>query len=250
MARATVLHGRDRTVSVEASARLHPNIWREANEASSSWTIGVLVVDAHRLAAEAMATVLRSAPNVELVGVIGDANLAVSRAKQARPDVVLIHDPIADQPVAPAIAAIHAAAPRSRVLVVADWVDEERVTSWMRAGAVGCVVEYYSMARLIRTIELAHAGETLFPGSPTAAVLGGRFGTQKHGDIGGRPTARELEVLEALADGLTVEEIAERLTVSHHTVRVHIKRVMSKLEARSRLDAVVRAVRAGLIQLT
>jgi DNA-binding NarL/FixJ family response regulator len=215
------------------------------------WNTRVLIVDAHRLAAEAIAAVLQTASGMEVIGIVSDPSLAVTHAVELSPDVIMVHEPVADEPAAAVIRSLRAAVPSARVLVVSARVDAIRLDSWIHAGASGCVVEDTSTAALIRSVELAHAGEETFPRrvAVESKTSGRRPVGQASASENKRPTVRELEVLQTLATVWSIEEAAERLVVSPHTVRMHMKRVMSKLGARSRLEAVIRALQAGLISL-
>ncbi len=212
-------------------------------------TITILVVDGHRLAAEAIVGVLDVASGLEVVGVVGDADAAVARARRLGAAVALVHDPLNDEPVASLITRLRAAAPDTRVLVLASRAEDARIADWVRAGAAGCVTEASTSMDLVRAIELVHAGEVLFPPSALLGLL--RADQARHAPRDERPAVspREVEVLEGLTAGLSIAEIAARLGISPHTARHYLKSASTALGARSRTEAVILALRAGIIAL-
>jgi two-component system response regulator DesR len=209
--------------------------------------VRVLLADGHRLLAGALAAALPADPALEVVGVRPD--LAAGPIRRAGPDVLVLGYPLL-RAEGRRLAELRAEAPELKALVLTAGLDDETVAACVRAGAAGCVARHQSPADLGRAIRRAHAGEVLFPPEVLVRLLRPAPPRAPGPDPPPRPlSARERQVLSAAADGLSVDEAAERLVLSPHTVRSHLKGAMGKLGARSRLEAVLRAAGAGLIEL-
>jgi DNA-binding NarL/FixJ family response regulator len=132
-----------------------------------------------------------------------------------------------------------------RVIVLTEAVDREALVAYVRAGAVGCLAVDRAVPELVRAIKQVYAGEVLFdPGTLVDLLTGAAQ----------RPLVqtlapRELEVLRVLATGLSTEEAASQLRITVHTLRTHLKKAMTKLGARSKLEAIILALREGLVEL-
>ena len=221
--------------------------------------IRLLVAGRRRLITEALAEVLGARPVIQPVdgpvilgaNPVGDHPQFRARLERDQPDVLLICYPALAEDLGPGgAAALRARCPRVRVIVVAHACDEPTVAACVQFGAVGCVGEDSSIEELISALEQVHAGGVLvhprllleLVRAPAARVRGS---AQLQGGL----TPRERDVLRALARGRSTGEVAGEMSVSAHTVRAHVKHIMAKLGARSKLEAVVSAIRAGLIDL-
>ncbi len=141
--------------------------------------------------------------------------------------------------------------PATPVLMLADRLEPARLADWADAGAAGCVTEIESAEELAGSIVRARAGEVLFPSTALYRLLTGPARTASAptgSEVGGQLRPHEIEVLRAVAEGLSMEEAATRLGVSPDSARTHLKRAMAAMGVSSRLEAVLRAMRAGLIR--
>jgi DNA-binding NarL/FixJ family response regulator len=209
--------------------------------------IKVLLADSHQLLGQALATALQADADLVLVGV--RPYLATADLLRARPDVLVVGYA---QMVAHRahLAELRAQLPNLKIIVLAADSHGETVVTCIQAGAVGCVTKGQSPAELARAIKRAHAGEVLFRPETLVGLLWPVRGRRP--ERAPAPTAlaaRELEVLRALAEGLKTGEVAERLVISPHTVRTHLKQAMRKLRVGSRMEAVMVAAQEGLIEL-
>lgn len=208
----------------------------------------MLLADDHELFADGLALLVASMPGFEVVGVARDGLEAVALGRSLEPDVVLMDARM------PGISGVEAAArlltsrPRTAVVMLTMFEDDESVFHALRAGALGYVVKGASLAELRRAIEAAAAGEALL-GQTVAARMGHYF-SMPHGRAVRLPfsdlTEREREVLELLAGGLSNVEIARRLHVSAKTARNHVSNVLGKLGVRTRVEAALKAKESGL----
>jgi DNA-binding NarL/FixJ family response regulator len=207
----------------------------------------VLLADDQALFREALATLLGTRPEVEVVGQAGNGAVAVDLAATLHPDVVLmdLHMPVLDGPAA--TRRLRAEHPEVQVLALTTFDDDEDVFAALRAGAVGYLLKDVASDRLVEAIEAAARGESVLQPSVAAKVLA-RLARLPDGDPAPRPqplldplTDRELQVVRLLADGRSNREIAARLHLAEGTVKNHVTNVLGKLGARDRTQAALRA---------
>lgn len=208
-------------------------------------TIRVLLVIGQQWIADALATVLRADPDLALLEVEDDPLQAAAQAHRMRPDVVLLDCLARGTSTAAITAMLGTGLPRFKIIALTACAEDTAVARYARAGAVACVTGSWSSTELIDAIKRVHAGEVLFSPRTLVCLL-----TQpSRGGTGEELTPREQAVLQALADGLTVAEIADQMAISPATVQTHLKNVMPKLGARTRLEAVMIGLRTGAIEL-
>ncbi|MFD6176839.1 MULTISPECIES: response regulator [unclassified Isoptericola] len=220
--------------------------------------IRVLVVDDHAVIRIGYATILGAQPGIEVVGEAADGRTAVDLAARLHPDVVVmdVRMPVLDGIAAtrllagPGVGGPGVAHP-PRVLVVTTFNLDRQVYEALRAGASGFLLKDAGPAQLVDAVRTVAAGEALLSPAVTQALLG-RFAERVLPAATDDPgvaalTPREREVLVAIADGLSNAEIAERLVISHETVKTYVSRILLKLGLRDRVQAVVHAYRSGLV---
>lgn len=210
--------------------------------------IKVLIVDDHQTVAESLQHVLRGEDGIEPVGTASSVVDAVRAAAELVPDLVLMDQRLPDGKGVRAAEVIRLQRPETKVLLLTGFVDDADVVAAIEAGCSGYLTKDAPMSEVIAAIRAANAGETIIPPATLTRVLPRLTKTQR--GRGWDLSPREIEVLRAMAEGLTTEEIADRLSLSVHTVRNHIQRCLSKLDAHSKLEAVTAAVREGIIELT
>ena len=215
--------------------------------------IKVLVIGEWPLLTEALGSLLKAEPELA-VSTLADPLLSADHIRRTGPDVVLVDSVmLARRIVAERGAAVRAESPRLRLLIVTEGEAEEALWACVQAGAAGIVNKRSCSAELASAVKRVHAGELLFAPEVLVSLLR-HPPDQRPCPQPERPTealtARELEVLQACATGLSTAEIAERLCISAHTVRAHLKKAMAKLGVNSKLAAVMAALKGGLIELT
>ena len=213
--------------------------------------IRVLLADDQRLVRSGFRMILRSDPELEVVGEAADGVEAVALARTLRPDVVLMDVRMPRVDGIEATRQIGTMTEPPRVLVLTTFDLDEYVFAALRAGASGFLLKDAPEAQLLAAIRVVADGGSLFAPSVTRRLIE-RFASL--GESGTPPasleslTAREVEVLRLLARGRSNAEIAAELVVSEHTVKTHVAHVLAKLDLRDRIQAVILAYECGLLR--
>jgi DNA-binding NarL/FixJ family response regulator len=213
----------------------------------------VLVCDDQALIRTGYVTIFDAQDDFEVVGEVGDGAAAVTAARDLRPDVVVmdIRMPVLDGIEATRQLAGPDVADPIRVLVVTTFNLDEYVYEALRAGASGFLLKDSPPAELVGAVRTIAAGEALVAPSVTRRLIG-HFGERlRPVDAGpARPDVlapREAEVLTLIAQGMSNAEIAAALVLSHETVKTYVSRILTKLDLRDRVQAVVYAYRNGIV---
>jgi DNA-binding NarL/FixJ family response regulator len=215
-----------------------------AHSDAASWPIRILIVDDHKMFAEGIARQLGAETDLQIVGCAFSAREGIRKAESTRPHVAIVDCTLSDSDGCGAIELL-AVNPSIRVLMLTGPQDERLVVSAIDAGCSGFLTKHADTAELIAAIRQLAAGESYIP-SHLLSLLLPRLGTN-HRDLGKDLSSREREVLELLATGAPTTKIADQLFVSVTTVRNHVQRILVKLSAHSKLEAVAIAVREGVI---
>ena len=205
----------------------------------------MLVVDDHQMVAEGLAAVIRSSPDVESVTCVHSGAEACSRIAAIAPDVVVVDLRLPDVGGVKLVHQLRQACPSARSVLISASFTPESLDDAVEAGITALASKLASGEELVQVVRAAAAG-TAYVSSDVMPLLA-RLRDLHRG--GASRSVREREVIQALADGSNVATIAERLHLSQHTVRNHIRRSMQKLGVRRQLDAVVAAAQAGMIEL-
>lgn len=216
--------------------------------------IRVLLVDDQTLLRTGFRLVLEGIEDIEVVGEAGDGVAAESMARAMRPDVVLMDVRMPGRDGIEATAAITAALPEVKVLILTTFDLDEYAFAGLRAGASGFMLKDTRPAELIEAIRVVASGEAVVSPRITRRMLelfGDRLPTSAQAGAAAAElaslTPRELEVLEHMGHGLSNSEIAATLVVSEATVKTHVGNVLAKTGSRDRVQAVVLAHATGLV---
>ncbi len=214
--------------------------------------IRVLVCDDQVLIRTGLVTIIDAQPDLEVVGECGDGKAAVELAEQLGPDVVVmdVRMPVLDGIEATQRLAGAGVARPVKVLVVTTFNLDEYVYEALRAGASGFLLKDAPPAQLLHGIRTVATGAALLDPEVTRQLVG-RYAARirpSHTDaVDPRLTPRELEVLRLIANGMSNGEIAASLFISQETVKTFVSRILTKLDLRDRVQAVVYAYRQGLV---
>jgi len=212
--------------------------------------IRILIVDDHAVVRKGLILVLRLEPDFEIVGEAENGTQAVELARQLQPDLVLLDFVMPEMNGDKTARALRSVVPEIKILMLTGIELDDRVLDMVAAGLDGYVIKDIEPDELAQAIRTVARGEAYL--HPTLARLVLERASIRHSLSSPRLvqlTPREQEVLRWMATANTYRQIAERLFVSEETIRSHAKRILSKLEQPNRAQAVLAAVRAGLIDL-
>ncbi len=211
--------------------------------------IRVLAADDHAVVREGLRALIDTEEGMVLVGEATDGVEAVRKARALEPDVVLLDLVMPRKSGLEAIGEIKQALPSTRILVLTSFAEDEKVFPAIKAGAHGYLLKDTSPSQLLRAIRDVHRGEpSMHPTIARKLMLE----LQRSSELPPTEdplTAREAEVLSLVAQGLTNQEIADKLFVSERTVRTHVSNILSKLHLANRTQAALYALRKGLASL-
>ncbi|MQS08229.1 response regulator [Streptomyces alkaliphilus] len=207
--------------------------------------IRVLVVDDHRVVRRGLRTFLEIQEDIEVVGEAADGAEAVERARELRPDVVLLDLRMPGTDGLEALRSLGAGSD-TRVLVITSFTERRSVVPALRAGAGGYLHKDIDPDALAAAIRSVHAGHVLLEPEIARALLSND--TDGRSGRSGTLTEREREVLALIARGRANREIARALVLSEKTVKTHVSNILMKLELADRTQAALWAVRNGLAE--
>ena len=208
-------------------------------------SVRLLVADDHPVVRDGLRAMLATQPDMELVGEAATGTEAVAHALALRPDVVLMDLQLPDLDGPAAIAALREQAPEVRVLVLTTYGTDADITRAVDAGATGYLLKDAPREQLFAAIRAAARGESVLSPSVATRVLG-RMRAPAEEAL----SPRELEILQAVARGLSNKQIGRRLYVSEATVKTHLLRIFAKLGVDDRTAAVTVALERGIIRLS
>ncbi|MGZ4701818.1 MAG: response regulator [Ilumatobacteraceae bacterium] len=205
--------------------------------------LSVILVDDHTMLRQGIRRALES-EGIKVVAEASDGATAIKLALEHKPDVVLMDVSMPGMDGVEAARRLVEADGRQRVVMLTMHIDRDIIDRAIRAGAVGYLTKDSSISEVILAIQLAANGDR--PMSPRLAAA--MLDEARRDDA--LISAREEEVLQLVADGFGTNEIAERLYISGKTVKNHLASIYEKLNARDRTQAVLMAVKMGIVKLT
>ncbi|MFL7792258.1 MAG: response regulator [Anaerolineae bacterium] len=215
--------------------------------------IRVLVADDQQLVREGLHVLLGLTPDIRVVGEAADGAAAVEQAQHIKPDVVLMDVRMPKLDGVAATRKVRETCPNVQVIILTTFDDDEYVFEGLRAGAVGYLLKDVPSEQLAEAIRAAARGEAFIHPSVTRKVVAEftRLTEREHirheQPLVEPLSPREIQVLALLAEGLSNQEIAERLTIARGTAKNHVGNILSKLDARDRTQAVLHAQELGLL---
>ena len=214
--------------------------------------VRVLLVDDDDLMRAGLTAVLSSDETIDVVGEAPDGRAAVERAIELRPDVVLMDERMPGLDGIAATRELLTVSPDAKVVVLTTFEQDDYIFGALSAGASGFLLKRTRPEELIAAIHTVAAGDSLLSPSVTRTVIQ-RVAGQPAPDAGAEArldelTARERDVLELIARGLSNGEIAATLVIEESTVKTHVRHILRKLRLRDRVQAVIFGYESGLIR--
>ncbi|WP_343631019.1 response regulator transcription factor [Roseateles sp.] len=200
-----------------------------------------MAVDDHALMRSGIATVVDAEPDMRLVAEAGNGLDALTRFRQHLPDVTLMDLRMRDMDGIEAMAAIRREFPEARIVILTTFPGDFQAMRAMKAGASGYLLKGLLRTDLVDTIRGVHAGRLMVPAEIEAAIA-----QHAHSRT---LSLRETQVLRLVALGQANREVAESLSLTEETVKVHIRTILGKLSAKDRTHAVTIALKRGIIEL-
>lgn len=202
--------------------------------------IRILLADDHIVLRMGLATATSGEPDMEVVADADNGLDAIKAYRAHRPDVVVLDLRMPGMSGLETIRLLRAEFGDARVLVFSNYASGDEVFQALTAGAAGFVVKEMALDRLLEAIRKVHHGEPYIPAE---------IATRLHGRVLSQLSARETEVLRLVARGLSNKEIGAELQVVEGTVKIHVTNILAKLGVSDRTQAILVAVKRGIIQL-
>ena len=213
--------------------------------------VRILVVDDQELFRRGLAMLLDHEEGIEVVGQAGDGASGVELAAASVPDVVLLDVRMPKMSGIEACVALKESVPMTKIVMLTVSDEEADLYEAVKNGAAGYLLKDSSIEEVAQGIRVVAEGQSLI--SPSMAVkLIDEFKTissEQDAGPGFKLTERELEVLRLVARGLSNRDVGQRLTISENTVKNHVRNILEKLQLHSRMEAVMYAVRAKIVEL-
>ena len=209
-------------------------------------SIRLLIVDDHAVVRKGLAMVLRLEPDLEVVGEAENGRVGLKTAKKLEPDIVLVDLIMPEMDGQEMALALRKSNPKIKVVMLTGTEVDDRVFDLVAAGIEGYVLKNIEPAELVRAIHAVVHGEAYLHPDVMKKVLA-RMQTQPAPPVSLTP--REFEVLVWMASPNTYRQIAMQLSVSEETIRSHAKNILEKMKQPNRAQAVLAAMRLGLIEI-
>lgn len=203
--------------------------------------IRILIVDDHPVVRAGLSSMLATQPGIDVVGSASSGEEALEMVRRDMPDLLLLDLRMPGMSGIDTLLALKAMKAPARVIILTSFEMDENIYRAVQAGALGYLLKDTSQSQMLEAITTVHSGKRYIP-SQIAARLAERM-------MRSNLTARELEILEMLAKGLTNKQIGTALSISDNTVRNHVNSIMEKMEVSDRTEAVAVAIQQGILQI-
>lgn len=209
--------------------------------------IKVLLVDDHEMVRIGVSAFLSIQPDIEIVGEASNGQEGVELALQLRPDIILMDLVMNGMDGIQATTEIIKKWPEAKIIIVTSFIDDEKVYPALEAGATSYMLKTSKASDIADAVRSTYEGQSVLEPQVTGKMMMRmKQGNKRplHDDL----TNRELEILLLMAEGMTNQEIADKLYIALKTVKTHVSNILSKLEVQDRTQAVIYAFQHQLIQ--
>ncbi|MBN3907934.1 MAG: response regulator transcription factor [Nostoc sp. NMS1] len=208
---------------------------------SQSTTIRVLIVDDHAIVRKGLATIINRDPEMTVIAQAEDGQQAIALFREYQPDITLMDLRMPKMGGVEAIMAICAEFKQARIALLTTYDGDEDIYRGLQAGAQGYLLKDSKLGELLNAIRAIHNGQKYIPPEVGAKLLQRMTNPEL--------SERELEVLRLMAQGRGNQEIGTALSIGESTVKSHVNRILSKLGVSDRTQAVITAVKRGIVSL-
>jgi DNA-binding NarL/FixJ family response regulator len=210
--------------------------------------IRIVIVDDHEMLREGLKAILQPEPDFEVVGESGSGDNLLELVERSQPDIVLLDARLPGVSGAEACRRLAETHPEAKVIVVSTFSDDALVDACIDAGAKGYVIKDIERFDLKRSIRDVQRGEAVIDKAVARRVLERARGTESTATPADPPlNPTQLQILRLVAEGFSNREIAARVHLSENTVKFHLKEIFRKLQVRNRVEAALRATKAGWV---
>lgn len=209
--------------------------------------INILIADDHEMVRIGVSAYLTAQPDMTVVGEAENGALAVEKALELKPDIILMDNVMPIMTGAEATAKILEQWPQARIMMVTSFLDDDKVYPALEAGAVSYILKTSNAKQIADAIRKTMNGEPVLEPEVTTKMIS-RMRSSNTSPLYEQLTDREMEVLLLLAKGKTNQDIADDLFIALKTVKTHVSNILSKLEVQDRTQAVVYAFQNGLVK--
>ena len=216
---------------------------------SEETSIRILMADDHPVVRRGLRTLIGSEPGMELVDEAADGIEAVEKVQTHQPDVILLDLMMPRMGGLEAIAEIKKDNPDARILILTSFAEDDKVFPAIKAGALGYLLKDSSPDELLEAIRDVYRGESSLHPTIARKLINELNQPSDLPPTTDPLTGREVDIIRLVAQGLTNQEIAERLVLSEWTVRTHVRNILDKLHLANRTQAALYALREGLAGL-
>ncbi len=208
---------------------------------SQATTIRVLIADDHAIFRQGLATIINRDPDMSVIAQAENGEQAIALFGEHQPDVTLMDLRMPEVEGVAAISAIRATAKSARIIVLTTYDSDEDIYRGLQAGAKGYLLKETEPDELLNAIRTVHRGQQYIP-PDVGAKLVQRLSNPELSE-------RELAVLRSMAQGMSNADIAAALSIGEGTVKSHVNRILNKLDVSDRTQAVIVAVKRGIVSL-
>jgi NarL family two-component system response regulator LiaR len=211
--------------------------------------VRLFIAEDHKVVLRGLEALLKTEPDVEVIGSATDGVEALAAVIRLQPDVLLLDLQLPGKSGLQIIPEVRAQSPQTKIVILTSFGDDETIFAVIKAGALSYLLKDSSPSELMQAIRDAHEGKPTLPADIAVRVIREINQPPTHPVTRQPLTGRELEVLRLVAQGLTNQEIADKLVVGERTVRTHVSNILAKLHLANRTQAALYALREGYTTL-